>query len=353
MRAADSTLVSGAMRGTCYVAATVDALLRAIGVTRVARVTGLDRSGVEVACAVRPLGYVLQVCNGKGASWEEARASAVSEAAELWAAERPRDLIYGAARELANAWEPSDLVAPRLWSRDTRVAWRRARELFGGREVLVPAQAVHCPPRGGPPLGPAAIRWSSNGMGAHPVRASALRHALLEAIERDQLSRALPRGWTPREIAERKLDVSALPLWRRLRDVSLEAHVFDLSGVLPVAGAILVDREEGPVPVTAGYACALTPADAVRGAILEAAQSRLTDVHGAREDVAPPDTASIRALRGACERVSPRRSLGAMPRARDARSALRGRRVAVVELARKPLYVVKVFAPELRVSELL
>jgi len=97
------------------------------------------------------------------------------------------------------------------------------------------------------PLGPAAIRWTTNGMGAHPRRALALRHALLEAVERDQLARALPRGWTPAAIAQRKLDVSGLPLWRRLRDAKLEAHVFDLSGLLPLAGAILVDLEEGPV----------------------------------------------------------------------------------------------------------
>src|SRR5215468_3351053 len=74
----------------------VDDLMTALGVTRVARVTGLDRSGVEVACAVRPGGHVLQVSNGKGLTWEEARASALSEAAELWAAERPvaRELVY-------------------------------------------------------------------------------------------------------------------------------------------------------------------------------------------------------------------------------------------------------------------
>ena len=321
--------------------------------TRVARVTGLDRSGIEVACAVRPLGYVLQVANGKGESWEEARASALSEAAELWAAEHPRELIYGAARDFSNAWEPRDLVAPRLWSRETRVAWRRARELFSGREVLVPAQAVHCPPRGGPPLGPAAIRWSSNGMGAHPVRRRAIDHALLEAVERDQLARALPQGWTPRAIARRKLHVSHFPLWRRLRDVNLEAHVFDLSGPLPVAGAILIDLEDGPIPATAGYACAPDPSAAIRGAILEAAQSRLTDIHGAREDVAPPHRASMRALRAACERAPPRRAVGQMPSGRNPIPALRGQRIALVELAREPLHVVKVFAPDLRLSGLL
>src|SRR5205814_4199131 len=105
----------------------VRSLLSALGVTRIARVTGLDRAGVEVACAVRPGGHVLQISNGKGESWEEARASALSEAAELWAAERPHELIYGSSSELAlraeNVLYPNDLVAPRVWSRETRIAW--------------------------------------------------------------------------------------------------------------------------------------------------------------------------------------------------------------------------------------
>jgi ribosomal protein S12 methylthiotransferase accessory factor len=322
-------------------------------VTRVARVTGLDRSGVEVACAVRPRGHVLQVSNGKGLTWEHARASALSEAAELWAAERPpaAGLVHGAQRELPQAWAPGLLAEPRLWSPDLRIAWTHARELHAGRDVLVPAQAVYCPPRGGPPLGPAVCRWSSNGMGAHPRRGPAVQHALLEACERDQLARALPQGWTPRAIAARKLDVARLPLWQQLRDAKLEAHVFDLSGRMPVAGALLVDLEEGPIPLTAGYACALTPQAAVQGALLEAAQSRLTDVHGAREDVVAPDLAMVRALRAACERAGARRSLREMPSSR--RVLLPSRRVALVTLAREPLHVVKVFAPQLRVSELL
>src|SRR5207248_9304865 len=96
----------------------IDAVQRAMGVTRVARVTGLDRSGVEVACAVRPGGHVLQISNGKGESWEQARASALSEAGELWAAERPHGLIYGSPSELAllgeNVLYPNDLVAPQI-----------------------------------------------------------------------------------------------------------------------------------------------------------------------------------------------------------------------------------------------
>ena len=327
--------------------------------TRVARVTGLDRSGIEVACAVRPGGHVLQIANGKGESWAQARASALSEAAELWAAERPAArLLWGSQRECSQRWAivPDDRVAPRLWSLDTRIAWVRARTLAGA-EVLVPAQAVYCPPQGSAPLGPAAFRWSTNGMGAHPQKELALRHALLEALERHQLARALPHGWTPRAIATRKLEVSGNALWQRLRDARLEAHVFDLSGALPVAGAVLVDLDEGPVPLTAGYACGLTALEAVRGALLEAAQSRLTDVHGAREDVVPRQEEETRGMADACVRARPVRTLREMPAVRAAGLVPLVRtlssRAAVVELAREPLHVVKIIAPGLRVSGLL
>jgi ribosomal protein S12 methylthiotransferase accessory factor len=332
----------------------VRSLERSLGVTRVARVTGLDRSGVEVACAIRPGGHVLQVTNGKGETWEQAKASALSEAAELWAAERvdARDLLFGSARELGvpAAWLPRDLADPRLFTVDTRIAWRRGRDLRTGEEVLVPAQAVHCPPRGSPPLGPAAIRWSTNGMGAHPQRERALRHALFEAAERDQLSRALPHGWTPRAIRARKLDAARIPLWQRLRDARLEAHLFDLSLDLPLVGAILFDLDEGPVPVTAGYCCAETLERAAQGAMLEAAQSRLTEVHGAREDVVHGKREQ-HGLRQACERARPTRRLHAKSFT-DPLEAL-PRRIAVVELASTPLHVVKIYAPALRVSELL
>src|SRR5205085_1191972 len=186
----------------------------ALGVTRVARVTGLDRAGVEVACAVRPGGHVLQVTNGKGESWEEARAAALSEAAELWAAEQaPSPLHFAAARELEpRAWlDAAEVAAPRLLSSGLRIAWIAARDLISGTEVLVPAQAVHCLPPGSASLGPGAFRWSSNGMGSHPQRSLALLHAILEAAERDRLASALPLGWNPAAIRSRKLAERTLP----------------------------------------------------------------------------------------------------------------------------------------------
>jgi ribosomal protein S12 methylthiotransferase accessory factor len=73
-----------------------------IGVTRLGRITGLDRAGIEVACAVRPRGHVLQVSNGKGETFAAARRGALMEAAELaFAEEVPLpEVVFGTAREL-------------------------------------------------------------------------------------------------------------------------------------------------------------------------------------------------------------------------------------------------------------
>lgn len=375
------------------------ALQEAFGVTRIARVTGLDRTGVEVACAVRPLGHVLQVCNGKGETFAQAAASALSEAAELWGAERvdPLALEWGSFEDFIErgeaAWGPEDvgsagqLAIEGLYTPRTRLAWRVATELFSGAPVRVPAQAVHCPPPGSPPLGPALVTWTSNGSGAHPRREAALRHALLEAIERDQLARALPEGWTAGEVERRMISPASLGTaaprvarWvTRLAEGGFDAWLFDLSPELsansrkkaragdlglPVAGALLADREGGPVPLTAGYACALAPEGALLGALLEAAQSRLTEIHGAREDVAQAAREGVEPLCVACAGARPRRRADQLPAVRagagvrgvlDRLAAAGHDRAAAVELAAASsgLSAVKVVVPGLLVSELL
>ena len=365
---------------------------RALGVSRVARVTGLDRAGVEVACAVRPGGHVLQVANGKGGTFEDAAAGAVLEAAELWAAEQvdAAKLIWGSAAELRaagrTAWDAGDLgsaaqlVAPALWSEATRVAWREGVELCSGARVLVPAQALHCPPPGALSLGPSVVSWTSNGMGAHPDRDAALLHAILEALERDQLARTLPEGWTQEVIDARLTDRSSLgavgpathSLVERLRAARFDVYLFDLAPSaegwgLPVGGALLFDREGGAVPRTAGYCCGLTADSALGGALLEAAQSRLTDIHGAREDVSPTQLEAVEELSATCKRARAQRRaerMGWVGEAEDPRAAVgtmvarfarRKRRIAAFDLepADVGVHVVKVVIPGFLVSELL
>jgi ribosomal protein S12 methylthiotransferase accessory factor len=347
-------------------------------VTRVARVTGLDRTGVEVASAVRPRGHVLAVSNGKGRTFEVATRGALHEAAELWAAERPVSLVSGTPAEVrarfgaAAVLAPADL-APGTFAPDARIAWCTAEELHTGARVLVPAAAVFCPPPGTPSLGPANVRWTSNGMGAAPSRGHALLHALCELVERDRVARALPDGFTRRELARRLVDPATLPagvrgLVRPLEARRFGVHFLDLDadpgrdGARAPAcyAALLVDLDGGPVPVAAGYACRLDAEAALAAALLEAAQSRATEIHGAREDVAGGDRGAgaplaplLAAVRPAV-RVVPRRAPPGRERARAALLAAAPGPVACVDLAGPgDLHVVKLVAPSLRLSELL
>lgn len=358
-------------------------LLKRLEITRVAQITGLDRTGVEVACAIRPRGHVLQVTNGKGLSFEDAYVGAVMEAAELWAAERvqPLALKYGAYRDFEptgwEAWPADALGTPHaLWSPTTWMAWREATELFSRKPVWVPAHVVHCLPEGAPPLGVSVLPWTSNGMGAHAVFEKALVHALLEAIERDQLARALPQGFTPKALRQRLLRPESLTLApkveslrQRLLSRGFHVFLFDLTpphGVgLPVAGALLLDAEEGPIPLSAGYACAFLREDALHSALLEAAQSRLTDVHGAREDAVHRSDADAAVLRKWLGATRGQRPLTAMPNVAPSKRPLQRllqhlrragfSRVACVELAGAELgiHVVKVVVPGFLCSELL
>jgi ribosomal protein S12 methylthiotransferase accessory factor len=318
-------------------------LATALKVTRVARVTGLDRTGVEVACAVRPDGQILQVCNGKGWTWEQAYASAVFETAELVAAETYRHL-----------WRTErDVDGERQWSsaRFGGVAGRLIPTamidlLNHDQMVTVPAHAIACS-RGIP--GPVTVSWSSNGMGAGVSHKQALAHALDEVWERHALAVTLPDGWEVGRVALRRIPIK----FPSLTENGFDVAVFDLSldeGPY-VIGVLLFDREEGPVPLAAGYCARSDFKMAIDGALLEAAQSRLTEIHAAREDVVTkPGPREVRAFAGEILELlpldfEPKRSFGDWWKGRD---------VAFASMSPvNGVWVVKVLAPGLQVSELL
>jgi ribosomal protein S12 methylthiotransferase accessory factor len=351
-----------------------ETLARALGVTRVARLTGLDVTGVEVASAVRPGGHVLSVTNGKGTTFREAARGALSEAAELWAAERPSVAAVGPAADVAGAIGPQGLDGAEPTTDGAALAWAEGVDLASGRRARVPAHAVFCPAPGAALPGPATVRWTSNGIGAHPSVEAAALHGLLEVVERDRLARALPEGFTLREVRARGLARSGWPREVAALAAPMEARglrvlLLDLGGAddrigLPCAAALLLDRPGGPVPAAAGYACRPSPDEALRAALLEAAQSRATEIHGAREDVLGSPRPSPGAI-AALARAPLARRVTAMPRLRPARDGaalaavawrvarFTGRPVVAVELsAPGGLAVVKVVAPGLLRSAL-
>jgi len=346
--------------GRCLGRATADASVPAwaqrIGVARVARVTDLDTCGVEVACAIRPAGLLLQVSNGKGATFARAKASAIAEALELQASENVDGRrMHWLAPEGDAFWGPETLGG--FASPGGARAWAEAARLDRRGRVFVPASHVWCPASGSVSVGLRTAPWTSNGLAAHPDRGRALWHGLLEVLEREALCRTLPEGWTPAHLRRRAVRFEH-PRAGGLRARGVRVHCVDATprGWPVAAAAVLVADPATRAPsLAAGYACRRSGAEAAEAAFLEACQSRLTEIHGAREDV---EQASVEVPEWVLDAPEPRRSVTTLPSWHGGIPALLralGFAAAAVELtpAGVPWHVVRVFVPGCRFSGLL
>ena len=271
--------------------------LASFGITRCADITGLDRIGIPVCCAIRPQNRSLQVSNGKGLRYVDAQVSACMEAIELFHAENPsanfeRASLKSMLRNGRRVIEPH--IFPEhnpqtFFSSDLIVDWTKGEDLLSQEEVWLPASAAYL-------CAPMFYRWSSNGLasGNHVVEATL--HALYECIERDAISRLCHKGqvdFSPKRC--RFIDLKTVPdgPLRELHDLITAAGVkLVLIAVksrirLPTFMAVLLDPNPFGLcsTVNIGYGAHLSATVAATRAITEAAQSRLTFIHGSREDL--------------------------------------------------------------------
>jgi ribosomal protein S12 methylthiotransferase accessory factor len=271
------------------------------GITRVANVTGLDYLGIPTYVASRPLARSLSVSMGKGATHAAAKASALMEALEFWHAEHIRlPLRYECAALLA---KEERILAPQEFTTtvaidDTRpLLWVEGRSLFDEEPIWVPFGAVHLnavePMEGG--RNPFQV--GSNGLASGNTMTEAIVHSVCELIERDATTL-----WfvDPREGSDKRTQVDLSTIQSSaLRDVldrieaaGLHVGLFDTTTEteIPSFNAVLFD-DPGPRAMGYfwGFGCHLDPVVAASRALTEAAQCRLAEITGAREDIAPED----------------------------------------------------------------
>ncbi len=272
---------------------------RAAGVTRLADITRLDCVGVPVFQAIRPLGRALSVHQGKGFTPNEAKIGALMEAVESDHAEAfaapVRTCAFEALSPSERVTDFADFASDRDQAPDPGEAldWVEARRLRDGGRLWVPFELVSLDFtwRGDP-----RIERSSNGLGARFDREGAVIKALLEVVERDA-----DRTWQEKSLIERslhRLDLESTAfawfqdLRARLRGVGLSVVVYRQEAVIaaPAFRAELFEPAAGPAArgATDGRACDVSAEVALRGAVLEALQSRLTAISGVRDDIPIP-----------------------------------------------------------------
>ena len=274
----------------------IEPLLPQFGITRVCDITHLDRPSIPTCCALRPTARVMQVSNGKGTTLTAAKVSALMESIELFHAENSDSYPqkYQARSDFSTDETVIDHIRLPSFRSDIhyndliKLHWIAGVDLLSGKTVWAPSETVFFDqPR------PIHVT-TTNGLasGNHIVEASL--HALYEVIERDAGARLSLNG---------KIDLKTRG--RPVRPESIEsAHLTDLYNRLSVQGKVIICYVESVIGVSTFWAIILNPAAqsalttlnigwgthrdsevAMSRALTEAAQSRLTAIHGAREDV--------------------------------------------------------------------
>jgi ribosomal protein S12 methylthiotransferase accessory factor len=272
------------------------------GITRLARITGLDLIGIPVWSAVRPNSRTLAVAQGKGLTDAAAQASAVMEAVEVATAER-RDLPRRAASAAALAAEGRGFNAMPGLLRAGAVApepgevieWFEGYDLLSRSPVWVPLETVTLSD------GPAPTRYwqTTDGLASGNILWEAALHGLCERIERDALSLWSLRNDAavaahcrdPRALEDPELDA----LVARIAAAGLQLRLFDVASDVgvPVFLAVISPPTDGleanwkHFDLSAGSGCHPDPARAAIRAVTEAAQTRLTTISAIRDDFDP------------------------------------------------------------------
>ena len=277
----------------------VEALLPKLGITRLADVTGLDVLGLPVVQAIRPYSKSNSVSQGKGMNLYKAAQSAVMESAEGFFAERLELLpvTVGCAKALGIPAGLYDLHVDQkvrdAWV-DWDTAWTPAANLSDGSAALVPLELVHTAYIVPPADYDGLFRTSTTGLAVSVSPDAATRHGLLECIERDAVARALR---THGALQRFRFDPACLRSPELDYILSLIGSKGFVAGfwLLPAIGQCPVvwchlmedcDAASAVLPRPAeGSAARLTVAEASIAAVLEAAQSRLTVIAGARDDI--------------------------------------------------------------------
>ena len=272
------------------------------GVTRLAEVTRLDRFGLPVWQAVRPMSRALSVHQGKGATDSDAQIGALleaveSHAAETYEAEGPVCCFDALPeRERAACLADYAQIRERPPDADAEYRWIAAEDLVSGGALHLPFDLVSLDLTRAVP---SPFDRSSNGLATGATRDDAILAALHEFIERDAVAH-----WQEEPLLTRMactVDLDTVPFaWAALwhERIAAAGAALRFYRVPTLTGTPLftceindLDKEVHYYHANQGRGCHPDPEIAMFKALAEALQARLTVIAGGRDDLYPSNYA--------------------------------------------------------------
>ena len=274
-------------------------LLPTMGITRIANVTGLDRTGIPVVMVCRPNARSMTVSQGKGLTLAAAKASGVMEALEIWHAERiVKPLKLASFDEMRGEHRVADIAALPL-ARGSRytaalpLLWIEGEDLLGGGPMWVPFELVSANYTLPLPPGSGCFQANTNGLASGNHWLEAVSHGLCEVVERD--ARTLWKHLPPGAQAARALDAQSVDdtacnsVIESYRSADLQVRIWDTTTDVGIASfvCLLLGRDDDDADPEFGAGSHPVRQIALLRALTEAGQARNTYIAGARDDYLP------------------------------------------------------------------
>jgi ribosomal protein S12 methylthiotransferase accessory factor len=193
-------------------------------------------------------------------------------------------LVIASFSELRSlALDPSELILPAGANADACIPWVLGSDIMNDEEILVPANAVFHPL---PSDYNSLFRTNTSGLASGNVIEEAVFHGLAEVIERDAWALMEAMHSAGPLICDVE-DGLARSLLDKFAAAEVDVYLRDITsdiGIPTCAAAADDVKLRDPTLLTTGMGTHTCANVAVLRALTEVAQSRLTQIHGARED---------------------------------------------------------------------
>ncbi|MEE9319411.1 MAG: YcaO-like family protein [Granulosicoccus sp.] len=268
--------------------------LKAMGITRVADITGLDCIGIPVTMVVRPNSRSLAVSQGKGLCLASAQVSGIMESIETYHSEhisQPLKLTEQAKLRQSDRVINTDRMAKageHHFHDHVRMLWIQGIDLLTGEPVWLPYEAVHTDFTVPRPSGSGYFPANTNGLASGNCQVEATAHALYEVIERDAIAL-----WHQRESYSDNIvelgsitDNNIASLLLKLGNAKMDVRVWNATSNIgiPCFHCLIIGAENQHADPEFGSGCHPDSHVALLRALTEAVQARTTFIAGSRDD---------------------------------------------------------------------
>ena len=279
--------------------------LKVAGITRIADITDLDRIGLPIYTAIRPTAEdgAVSIYGGKGITKDHAKASAMMEGFERYSAERQDsdESIIASLSEIEEFGEyinPKSLNLPKEFEKkdisDLSLEWSKSIDIISNKEYYIPTNAIYHPYISKNDS-QSLFKSNTNGLASGNILEEAILHGIFEVIERD--------AWSIFELTHKnyaQIDISSIEneiiidIIEKFESKGIKIKLMDFTAdiKIPTIAASADDtitKDAGLL--TLGMGTHLDPEVAILRALTEVAQSRATQINGAREDTVRADFA--------------------------------------------------------------